>query len=224
VHRERDHKVAIGPSAEGSATAAACALGRGAFKGGRALPEGHPVVLELGGRVAGNHTNHRQATLGELGGFGANLSREVDGETASDRGSDRCHVGGSPEMVAVGPSGQVTRSVGQLAQQVATDHTGLMPEVTGNVVAETGAGLEITDGGDKSQLAHATLASGHRVPMHPGVVTGFRIAAAITGQGASGGAACAAGGADRDRAGLGVAGLERKCSVHRLLSAIASSL
>ena len=224
MHRERNHEIAIGPSAEGDAAAAAAALRGGAVKGGRALTEGHPIVLKFGRGALGHHANNGQAALCQLGSLRSNLSAEIDGEATADGGTDGGQVGCGPEMVAVSPSGEVTRSVGQLPQQVATDHASVMPEVTGHIVAETGAGLEITDGGDKSQRAHATLASGHRVPMHPSVVTGFRIAAAITGQGASGGAACAAGGADRDRAGLGVARLERQRSVHRFLNAIASSL
>ena len=224
MHRERNHEIAIGPSAEGDAAAAAAALRGGAVKGGRALTEGHPIVLKLGRGALGHHANNGQAALCQLGSLRSDLSAEVDGEATADGGTDGGQVGGSPEMVAVGPSGQVTRSVGQLPQQVATDHASLVPEVTGNVVAEPGAGLEITDSRDKFELGQAPLASGYRVPMHPSVVTGIRIAAHIAQERATGGAACAACGADRDGAGLGVAGLERKCSVHRLLGAIASSL
>jgi len=92
VHRERDHKVAISPSTEGDASAAAGTLGRGPVKSGGALPEGHPLVLELSGGVTRHHANHGQATLGKLGSLRLNLSGEIDREPATDRGTDRRQV------------------------------------------------------------------------------------------------------------------------------------
>jgi hypothetical protein len=55
--------------------------------------------------------------------------------------------------------------------------------------------------------------------MHPRVIAGFRVAAAITCQWAGSRAAHPACGGDRDGAGLVVAGLDRKSSVHRVLRA-----
>jgi hypothetical protein len=55
--------------------------------------------------------------------------------------------------------------------------------------------------------------------MHPGVVTRFRIAASLPCQWAGGSAARTRRCADRDGASLVVAAAQRKCSVHRVLSA-----
>ena len=84
MNREGDHKLAISPGAERGATPAAAALRRRTVKGGRALPEGDPIVLKLGGGALGHNADHRQATLGEPGSLTAHLSAQVDRKTATD--------------------------------------------------------------------------------------------------------------------------------------------
>ncbi len=182
VHRKRDHKVAISPSTEGDASAAAGALGWGPVKGGRTLPEGHPLVFELSGGITRNHANDRQATLSQLGSLRLNLSGEVDREPATDRGTDRGQVGCGAQMVRVGPTRETLGSIRQLAQQIATDHASLVPQVTGYVMAEPGSWLDTRHGSDKVGRRQATGAGSYGIPVHPRVVASIRVATAIARQ------------------------------------------
>lgn len=114
---ERDHKVPISPGAERSPAPAAGALRGGALKRGRALPESHPIVLELGGGALGHDANNGQAPLGETGSLAAQFSAQVDGEAPADGGTDGRQVGAGAQVVRVGPSGlQVSGSIGQHPQ------------------------------------------------------------------------------------------------------------
>ena len=79
--------------------------------------------------------------------------------------------------------------LGQLAQQIATDLASLMPQITGHVVAEPGSGADLAHCSDKIGHGQPTGASCHGIPMHPRVIAGFRVAAAITCQWAGSGAA-----------------------------------
>jgi len=219
VDRERDHKLAISPGAVGSPAPAAGALRGGALKRGRALPEGDPIVLKLGGGALGHDANHRQATLGETGSLAAHLSAQVDRESPADRRTDRRQVGTGAQVVGVGPALEMGGRIRQHPQQVATDHTPIMPEIAGDIVAEPGARLELPDGRNEVQLGQATDAGGHGIPVEARVIAGIRVASSRPRQWAGGWAAVTAGGADRDFAGLAVAGLGCKCRVHRVLSA-----
>jgi len=220
MHRERDHEIAISPGAERSAAPAACALRGGALKRGRALPEGDPILLKLGGRTLRHDANNREPPLGEPSSLGSNLSRKVDRETTAESGADRSQVGPGAQMMGVGPSGlQMGRGIGQHPQQIPPDHATIVPEIPGHVVAEAGARLQVADGRDKVNLWQAPSPGRNGIPMHPCVVTGFRIATPFPCQGTGWGTAGAGRCADRDRASLVVAAAQRKCSVHRLLSA-----
>ena len=179
MHREGDHEVAISPSTEWGAAPAVGTLGGRAFEGGRALPEGHPLVLELSGGITRNHANDGQATLCQLGSLGLDLSGEVDGEATADGGTDRSQVGSGAQVMGVGPTREMGGGIGQLAQQIATDLASLMPQITGHVVAEPGSGADLAHGSDKVGHGQATGAGRHGIPMHPGVPTSLGVAAAI---------------------------------------------
>jgi len=220
VDGERDHKVPASPGAERSPAPAACALRGGALERGRALPEGDPIVLELGGGALGHDADNGQAPLGEPGGLAAHLSAQVDREAPADGRTDGGQVGPGAQVVRVGPSGlQVGGGIGQHPEQIATDHTPIVPEVAGNVVAKPGARLQVADGRNEVQLGQATGAGGHSIPVEPRVVAGLRVASPLPRQSATGCAAGAGRGAHRDRAGLVVAATQRQCSVHRVLGA-----
>ena len=219
MHREGDHEAAVSPGTERGATPAAAALCGGALKGGRALPEGDPIMLEFGGGALGHNADHRQATLGEPGGLAAHLSAQVDRETATDGRADGSQVGPGAQVMGVGPALEVRGGIGQHPQQIATDRAADVPQVASHVVAEPGARLELADGRNKVQLGQATGAGGHGIPMHAGVVSGIGIATPSPRQWAGRGAAVTCRGADRDGAGLVVAAAQSQCSVHRLLSA-----
>jgi hypothetical protein len=163
MHRERDHKVAISPCTEWGTAAAACTLGGRAFERGRALPEGHPLVLKLSGGIAGHHANHGQATLGKLGSFRLDLSAEVDGEAPADRRTDRSQIGSGAQVMGIRPAREMGCGVCQLAQQIATDHASLMPQITGHVVAEPGSGADLAHCSDKIEprAAHGCQLSRH---------------------------------------------------------------
>ena len=123
-------------------------------------------------------------------------------------------------MVRVGPSGlQIGGCISQHPQQIATDHTPIVPEIPGHVVTEPGARLQVADGRNEVHLGQATDAGGHGIPVEPRVVASLRVASPLPCQSAGSGAAGAGRGADSDRAGLVVAAAQRKCSVHRVLSA-----
>ena len=218
MDRERDHKLAITPGAVGSPAPAAGALRGGALKRGWALPEGDPIVLKLGGGALGHSADHRQATLGKPGRLAAQFSAQIDRESPADRRTDRRQVGTGAQVVGVGPSGlQVSGGIGQHPQQIATDHTPIVPEIAGDIMAESGARLELPDGRNEVHLGQATVAGGHGIPVKAGVVARVSVAKSLGG--AALGAAGASRGADRDRAGLVVAAAQRQCSVHRVISA-----
>ncbi len=220
MHREGDHEVAVSPGAERDATPAAAALCGGAIERGGALPEGDPIMLELGGGALGHNADHRQATLGEPGGVAAHLSAQVDREAPADGGADGSQVGPGAQVMGIGPSClQVSGGIGQHPQQIATDRAANVPQVASHVVAEPGTRLQLADGRNKVHLGQATGPGGHSIPVETGVVSCFRIASPLPCQSAGCGAAGAGRGADRDRASLVVAAAQRQCSVHRVLSA-----
>ena len=215
---ERDHKVPVSPGAERSPAPAAGALRGGALERGRALPEGDPIVLELGGGALGHDANDREAPLGEPGGLAAHLSAQVDREAPADGRTDGGQVGPGAQMVRVGPSGlQIGGCISQHPQQIATDHTPIVPEIPGHVVTEPGARLQVADGRNEVHLGQATGAGGHGIPVEAGVVSRIGVAKGLGG--AALGAAATGRGAHRDGASLVVARLESQCSVHRVLSA-----
>lgn len=114
---------------------------------------------------------------------------------------------------------QVSRSVCQLAQQIGTDCTSLMPQIARHVVAELRSWLQLSNGSNEVKLSQTTDSSRHSVPMESGIVPGLRVATPITRESAGGRAAGASRCADRDAAGLVVAAVARQCSVHRVLRA-----
>ncbi len=217
MHREGDHEVAVSPGAERDATPAAAALCGGAIERGGALPEGDPIVLELGGGALGHDADHRQATLGEPGGLAAHLSAQIDRKTPADGGADGSQVGPGAQVMGVGPALQVRGRLSQHPQQIATDRSANVPQVASHVVAEPGARLQVADGRNEVQLGQATGAGSHSIPVETGVVACIGIAECLGG--AALWAATSGRGADRDGTSLVVARLKRQCSVHRLLSA-----
>ena len=214
---ERDHKVPVSPGAERSPAPAAGALRGGALERGRALPEGDPIVLELGGGALGHDANDREAPLGEPGGLAAHLSAQVDRETPADGRTDGGQIGPGAQVMGISPALEMGSRIRQHPQQVATDQASDVPEIPGNVVAEPGARLQVADGRNEVHLGQATGAGGHGIPVEAGVVSRIGVAKGLGG--AALGAAATGRGAHRDGASLVVARLESQCSVHRVLSA-----
>jgi hypothetical protein len=123
VDGKSNDKITVCQGAQGftlSATAS-CTRYRRAFYRCWALPEQSLFVPKRPGGIRRYDAGNRITTLVEGGCIPLGLGREVDGEPSAERSSDCSQVFQVSFVVRVGPSCQVTRSLGQHGEPDAID-------------------------------------------------------------------------------------------------------